>query len=128
MQAKFGNVAKWEADTDKKIANNAVRRELDKLRDARSAQIQARRERLAQKLYHEEEALRAELINSKVTPEERRAALASRAKALWEAREAERQAEASALMERHFRCLPDQVHLLYIHELLVRASPWAPSL
>lgn len=96
-------VAKWEADTDKKIAKNAVRRELDKLRDARSAHIQARRERLAQKLYHEEETLRAELVNSKVTPEERRAALAARAKALWESREAERQAEASALMERHFR-------------------------
>jgi cilia- and flagella-associated protein 53 len=117
LQAAYGIAAEWEAETDRKIAKNAVRRELNKLRDARTARLDARRERLAQKLYAEDEALRAELIGSKITPEERRASLAVRATSLWEAREAERQAEASALLERHFRYLPVAVHRPYFSTL-----------
>ena len=100
----MGIAANWEAGSDRKIAKNAVMRELTKLKAARNSALDSRREELAQKLYREEEALRTELINSKETPEERRAALATRAKHLWEAHEAERQAEASSLLDRHFRC------------------------
>lgn len=103
MQINVGIAADWEVSSDRKIAKNAVLRELTKLKEDRSAALDQRREELAQKLYREEEALRSELVNSKETPEERRTALATRAKALWEAREAERQAEASALLDRHFR-------------------------
>jgi hypothetical protein len=39
-----------------------------------------------------------------MTPEQKRKELAARAKALWEAREAQRQAKAQALLELHFRC------------------------
>jgi cilia- and flagella-associated protein 53 len=100
----MGIAADWEVASDRKISNNALLRELNKLKAARQSSLDSRREELAQKLYREEETLRSELLNSKETPEERRAALATRAKALWEAREAERQAEASALLDRHFRC------------------------
>ena len=48
--------------------------------------------------------MQEELIASRETPEEKRAQLAQRAKGLWEAREAQRQATANALLERHFRC------------------------
>ena len=48
--------------------------------------------------------VQAELIAARQTPEEKRALLAQRAKGLWEAREAQRQATANALLERHFRC------------------------
>lgn len=101
----MGIAASWEVGTDRKIAKNAVLRELTKLKTARTSALDTRREELAQKLYREEEALRSELLNSKETPEERRTALATRAKALWEAREAQRQAEATSLLDRHFRCL-----------------------
>ena len=103
MQLNMGIAAEWEVGTDRKIAKNAVLRELTKLKAARNSALDTRREELAQKLYREEEALRTELVNSKETPEERRSALATRAKALWEAREAERQAQASSLLDRHFR-------------------------
>jgi hypothetical protein len=44
------------------------------------------------------------LLASVVTPEQKRKELAARAKALWEAREAERQAKAQALLELRYRC------------------------
>ena len=98
-------VAGWEAATDQKIAQNAVMREYSALQAERSDRLHARRAQLAQKLYAEEAAMQAELMSSRVTPEEKRAALAARAKGLWEAREAERQATANSLLERHFRCV-----------------------
>lgn len=96
-------VAGWEAATDQKIANNQVMREYHKLKAEHQASLDRRREALAQKLYQEETQLQRELVESRVTPEEKRAALASRAQSLWEAREAERQATANALLDRHFR-------------------------
>jgi hypothetical protein len=113
----MGIAAKWEVESDRKVAKNMVMREFSKLKAARTAALDERREQLAQKLYREEEALRSELLNSKETPEERRASLATRAKALWEAREAERQAEASALLDRHFRCKA------FWHSRFARHSP-----
>lgn len=99
-------VAGWEAATDQKIAHNHVMREYGKLRAQQQATLDTRRQALAQKLYREEAALQQELTQCKVTPEEKRAALAQRAQSLWEARESERQATANALLERHFRCGP----------------------
>lgn len=97
-------VAGWEAATDQKVVRNAVMREYSKLHAQRQAALEARREALAQQLFHEESALQAELIASRQTPEEKRQELMRRAQGLWEAREAERQATANALLERHFRC------------------------
>jgi hypothetical protein len=104
VQAKFGMVAGWEAATDAKLQHSAVMREYGKLEVERAAALDARREALATKLYEEESLLQHELLTNRTTPEEKRAALAVRAKGLWEAREAERQAAANALLERHFRC------------------------
>jgi hypothetical protein len=104
VQASFGMVACWEATTDQKVARNAVMREYSKLHAERQAGLEARREALAQQLFREEAALQAELIASRQTPEEKKQALMRRAQGLWEAREAERQATANALLERHFRC------------------------
>ena len=97
-------VAGWEAATDQKIAHNAVMREFGALRTQQQETLDSRRQALAQKLYAEEAALQRELAQCAATPEEKRAALAERAQSLWEAREAERQATANALLERHFRC------------------------
>ena len=52
---------------------------------------------------HGQYPMQAELIAAWETPEEKRAQLAQRAKGLWEAREAQRQATANSLLERHFR-------------------------
>jgi cilia- and flagella-associated protein 53 len=123
----MGIAADWEVGTDRKIAKNAILRELTKLKAARNLALDTRREELAQKLYREEEALRSELVNSKETPEERRAALATRAKALWEAREAERQAEASALLDRHFRCFHLHARPLSA-KFCFLVAPWHPEL
>ena len=108
LQAKYGMVADWEAATDAKLAHNAVMREYTALQAERTAHIDARRSALATKLFCEEEALQQELLTSRTTPDEKRAQLAARAKGLWEAREAERQATANALLERHFRCVSRQ--------------------
>ena len=103
VQAAMGRVAKWEDKTGRTIAVNGVMRALESLRADRDAQLDARRERLAQKLFHEESLLQHELLDARETPEQKRAALAERAKAMWEARESERQATANACLERHFR-------------------------
>ena len=67
------------------------------------ADLDARRERLAAKLYAEESQLQEELISSKETPEERRAALEARARALMEQRESERVHFAEQMLYRQWR-------------------------
>lgn len=67
------------------------------------ADLDARRERLAAKLYAEESQLQEELISSKETPEERRAALEARARALMEQRENERVHFAEQMLYRQWR-------------------------
>lgn len=72
------------------------------MKSRRDADLNARRQRLFDKLAAEDMAYKQELINSKETPEERRAKLAARARELAARREAERQELATRLMEQAF--------------------------
>ena len=65
--------------------------------------MDARRERLASKLYAEEAQLQGELVASRETPEERRANLEQRARALMEQRENERVHFAEQMLYRQWR-------------------------
>lgn len=65
--------------------------------------MDARRERLAGKLYAEESQLQEELVASRETPEERRANLEGRARALMEQREDERVHFAEQMLYRQWR-------------------------
>jgi hypothetical protein len=96
------NVALWQARSDEKQLGLLVQRRLEALTLRREADLQARRQRLADKLFAEEQAYRQELVQSKETPEQRRAKLAARAQALADRREAERQALARTLEEQAF--------------------------
>ena len=75
------------------------------------ATLDARREKLASKLFEEERALQAELVASQVTPEERRAALEARARKLFAEREAERAQFAEQQLYRQWRAGCDGVRL-----------------
>lgn len=95
-------VANFEARTTKKIVSNIVQQRFDALKARQEADLNARRQKLADKLDLEDLALRQELLASKKTPEQRRSELAARARALAAKREAERQQLAASLYEKAF--------------------------
>jgi hypothetical protein len=95
-------VADFESRTSKKIVGNIVQQRFDALKARQDADLNTRRQMLAAKLDAEDLALRHELLASKKTPEQRRAELAARARALAEKREAERQQLAASLYEKAF--------------------------
>ena len=65
--------------------------------------MDARRERLAHKLFAEEKALQDELLASRPTAEENRKKLTDKARQLANNREMQRQELANTLMMQHFR-------------------------
>lgn len=79
-----------------------IQRRFEALKERREADLNARRQRLAEKLYAEDAALKQELVMSKETPEQRRAKLAARARELAARREAQRQEAAAQLYEQAF--------------------------
>ncbi|GIL72970.1 hypothetical protein Vretimale_4617 [Volvox reticuliferus] len=101
-EQKMVAVANFEARTTKKIVSSIVQQRFDALKARQEADLNARRQKLADKLDAEDLALRQELLASKKTPEQRRAELAARARALAEKREAERQQLAASLYEKAF--------------------------
>ncbi|KXZ56726.1 hypothetical protein GPECTOR_1g654 [Gonium pectorale] len=101
-EQKMVAVADFETRTTKKIVSSLVQQRYDALKARQEADLNARRKRLAEKLEYEDVALREELLASKKTPEQRRAELAARARALAERREAERQQLAATLYEKAF--------------------------
>eukprot|EP00227_Mantoniella_beaufortii_P020626 CAMPEP_0197591374 /NCGR_PEP_ID=MMETSP1326-20131121/13039_1 /TAXON_ID=1155430 /ORGANISM="Genus nov. species nov., Strain RCC2288" /LENGTH=473 /DNA_ID=CAMNT_0043156787 /DNA_START=201 /DNA_END=1619 /DNA_ORIENTATION=- len=100
---KRDGYALWEVDTDRKISNNQFKKRFDALKAQAEATLDARRERLAGKLYSEEAALQDELKTTQETPEERRAALEGRARALMEQREQERVKFADQMLYQQWR-------------------------
>lgn len=102
-QAQIASVAAFESRTTAKIIGNLVQQRFEALKARRESNLNLRRQRLAEKLDAEENALREELISSRLTPEQRRAELAGRARAMAAKREAERQALAQSLYERAFQ-------------------------
>lgn len=61
-------VADWEHKSDAALANAAVRGQHSRLMKQRETDIDARRQKLAAKLYGEERQLQAELLASRETP------------------------------------------------------------
>lgn len=95
-------VATWQNKSDDKVRQLVVQRRFEALKARREADLNARRQRLAEKLFAEDAAYKQELIMGKETPEQRRAKLAQRARELAAKREAERQQLAASLYERAF--------------------------
>ncbi len=95
-------VATWQAKSDAKMRQLTVDRRFEALKERREADLNARRQRLAEKLFAEDQALKLELIQSKETPEQRRAKLAERARVLASKREQERQELAAKLYDQAF--------------------------
>ncbi len=102
-ERKAAHAAHWQARSDQKMKSLTVQRRLEALNARREADLHARRQKLAQLLYHEDLAFRAELVRGKETPEQRRAKLAARARELAARRETERQQLAAQLYDRAFQ-------------------------
>jgi len=101
--ARRDEMAVWENNTDKKISQNLVQKRFEELKARAEAQLDKRREKLAEKLYAEEIMLQAELKSNQVTPEQRRAALEERARSLMAEREQERVQFAEQMLYRQWR-------------------------
>lgn len=98
----FGAVVDWNSKSEGKAKHAAVRQRFEQLKARREGQLDERRRELASKLLAEEAGLKTELLSLAETPEERRAKLAARARALAERREAERQHLANSLYQQAF--------------------------
>ncbi|GAX79725.1 hypothetical protein CEUSTIGMA_g7166.t1 [Chlamydomonas eustigma] len=100
---RVSSAIQWQMSSDAKLRSNIVKQRFEELRQRREVDLDARRARLASKLMREDAQLKQELIDSQETPEQRRAKLADRARALAGKREAERQQLAASLYERAFQ-------------------------
>ncbi|WIA09145.1 hypothetical protein OEZ85_008556 [Tetradesmus obliquus] len=120
--SKLGAAAFWEAKTDSKIKQNAVQSRFEALKARREAGLDARRDKLAQKLHAEEQQLKQELVNSQESPAQRRAAMAARAREMARRREAERQQLADELMEQAFRDNCDPLRERYSRQIIYKTA------
>mmetsp|Transcript_15792 Transcript_15792/g.44191 ORF Transcript_15792/g.44191 Transcript_15792/m.44191 type:complete len:486 (+) Transcript_15792:226-1683(+) len=102
-QLRLNNIATWEDMTSNKITQRTINNRFETLKGQRENELDARRERLAKKLFTEEKALQDELLASRPTAEENRKKLTDKARQLAHAREMERQKLANSLMMQHFR-------------------------
>jgi hypothetical protein len=118
----LGAAAAWEAKTGARIQQQQVQRRFEALKARRAANIDARREQLATKLYEEEQYLKDELIRCQESPAQRRAQMAERARALAQRREAERQQLADHLLEQAFRDNCDPLRERYSKQILYRTA------
>lgn len=94
--------AHWTERQGEKLRQLDVQARFEALRARREADLDARRQQLAQKLFEEDVALKNELVSTRETPEQRRAKLADRARALAARREGERQQLAAQLQKQAF--------------------------
>lgn len=100
---RAGHAAHWNKNAEQMVEDTITRNRFEALKAQRNQSLEQRRAKLAAKLAAEDEAYRVELNNSRETPEQRRARLGAKARSLAAAREAERQALANELLDRHFR-------------------------
>lgn len=96
-------MATWENKTDSRIEQNKINQRFAELKAKAEATVDTRREKLAEKLYAEEIMLQAELKSNQITPEQRRAELENRARALMSEREKERAQFAEQMLYRQWR-------------------------
>ncbi|KAK3252793.1 hypothetical protein CYMTET_37927 [Cymbomonas tetramitiformis] len=116
------HVANWEIVTDTKIQRNVVNERYESLKAQAEAQLDVRRQRLAEKLYEEDIALQIELKSNQETPEERRAKMVERAKVLYEEREQERQQFANEKLYEHWRDSNDTLRGVDSKKVLLNAE------
>ncbi|KIY99318.1 flagellar associated protein [Monoraphidium neglectum] len=128
-ESKLGSGAAWQHKTDARIQRNAEQACFEALRAARAGEIELRRERLAQKLAEEEQALKEELAAAQQTPAQRRAAMAERAREMAVRREGERQALAQELLDAAFRDNCDPLRERYSRQITQRTQhEWGKQL
>lgn len=120
--SKSATAATWEVKTDERIKKTQVHLRLEALQARNNADLERRRDRLAALLYHEEQSMKEELIRTQETPQQRRAKLADRARALVAAREAEREQLAQQLKEQAFRANCDPLRERHSRILLYRTA------
>ena len=102
-QRKLHAVATWENTTCDTIEKLSRARQAQAIAARRATDVETRREKLRVKLSEEEERYKRELLASESTAEQRRAALADRARQQAAAREAERKALAEKLLQQQFQ-------------------------
>jgi len=102
-QLNMACTAEWETNTSAKITKRMINNRFEELKAAREENLDARREALFHKLLEEEKVLQDELLAMKPSADQRRAALADKARVLAARNEARRLAEANRLMMEHFR-------------------------
>ena len=112
--------AVWENKTDGKIKRNRVMQRYQGLQQQREDSIDERRQRLAQKLWAEDEALMQELQSNVQSADHRRKKLADKARKLAEQKEERRQAVADELLERQWREGCDPLRALDSHRRLMQ--------
>ena len=110
----------WEKKTDGKIKRNRVMQRYQGLQQQREDSIDERRQRLAQKLRAEDEALMQELQSNVHSADHRRKKLADKARKLAEQKEERRQAVADELLERQWREGCDPLRALDSHRRLMQ--------
>mmetsp|Transcript_9890 Transcript_9890/g.26860 ORF Transcript_9890/g.26860 Transcript_9890/m.26860 type:complete len:479 (+) Transcript_9890:2866-4302(+) len=98
----FSIQAHWTERQGEKLQQQAVGKRFEALKARREADLNHRRQMLAEKLHAEAAALQGELMSTRETPEQRRAKLAARARELAAKREQERQALADKLYNQAF--------------------------
>mmetsp|Transcript_49793 Transcript_49793/g.92777 ORF Transcript_49793/g.92777 Transcript_49793/m.92777 type:complete len:485 (-) Transcript_49793:168-1622(-) len=114
MNAEVHERAHWENRTDEVIQRNVIMKKYETLMQEARGALEARRARLAEKLYFEERYLQEELQKSQVTGDQRREQMVARAKALYEEREQERKIQAEEAMYAAWRegCDPLRLELM----------------
>ncbi|KAG1664182.1 hypothetical protein FOA52_011358 [Chlamydomonas sp. UWO 241] len=116
----FAATVDWSVKSGAKASATAIRARLEELKARREAGVDERRRELAYKLAQEDACIRAELLSLEETPEERRAKLAARARALADRREAERQALAQSLYSQAFAESCDVLRTTQSKRMLLR--------
>ncbi|KAL6765783.1 tumor suppressor, Mitostatin-domain-containing protein [Haematococcus lacustris] len=119
-EARAAHIVTWQAKSDEKLRHLTVQRRFEAAKQRRESDLNARRQRLAEKLIAEDAALKDELLRSRETPEQRRAKLAERARQLATKRESRRQELAAQLQEKAFEENCDVLRQTHSKRILYR--------
>lgn len=93
----------FELRTDRRIERNNVRSRMGEMQQAEADSVEQRRQRLAQQIQAEQEAVKEDLRQTYETPEQRVQAMRERVSELRYAREKERRALAAEQLDRAWR-------------------------
>ncbi|KAJ4456021.1 putative flagellar associated protein [Paratrimastix pyriformis] len=102
-EAKLRNVADWEHKTDKIVADRAVQRTIQQLREQRQRDLEERRKRLAALLEADDRRYADEFLARQETPEQIKARMEARARELNARHEAERTEFAQRMLDKQWK-------------------------